>query len=193
MTVMQNVSRFTPSLGRGKIGPVTSEHLKAVNAWLSPLVERDGLRPCVTLGARDIERLLELGRGNNEKFAGNIAAAPDLRDALLIDMGQAVTQIRWGNGPWEDDAQTSVDMRVRITRRARIMLQKCCPDLWNEMLYGKPPPSMQDIHQVDLVTGNCTACGASREAWLDKLAPVCVPDGKPHPRLAAKFDEVPYD
>lgn len=48
---------------------------------------------------------------------------------------------------------------------------------------------MANVHQMDDVIFNCTACGASYEAMLDGLADVCVPDGKPHPRrILTQFD-----
>lgn len=47
---------------------------------------------------------------------------------------------------------------------------------------------MSTVHQMADITYNCTACGATYEAMLDNLAPVCVPDGKPHPRVATVFD-----
>lgn len=125
-----------PSLGRGKIGPVTPEHVKAVNDWLAPLIERDALGCVSNLAASDIQDLLELGRANDMP-ANNRAQGATAANLLLIDLGQAVTQIRWGNGPWTENIH-STDMRVRLTRRGRMMLTKCCKDLWDQMLYGKP-------------------------------------------------------
>lgn len=132
------VQNLQAVLGRGKIGPVTAEHVKACNDWIRPLVERDCLEQSGILGASDIATMLELGRRNNALFRGNIGSADTGRNLLLLDIGQAVTQIRWGNGPWEDDVISSPDMRCRLTRRGRMMLQKCCRDLWDQMLYGKP-------------------------------------------------------
>lgn len=52
-------------------------------------------------------------------------------------------------------------------------------------------PAMLKAHDLDGVTENCIACGATREWMRDHLADPCVPDGKPYPRLPAKFDARP--
>lgn len=138
MSAPAKVSSMQLQLGRGKIGTITPEHVKAVNDWLAPLADRDELGRGANLSAGDINNLLELGRVNNVRHSGNLYTSTDLQNLLLVDLGQAVTQVRWGNGPWEEDAITSIDMRVRLTRRGRIMLQRCVPDLWKQMLYGSP-------------------------------------------------------
>lgn len=45
-------------------------------------------------------------------------------------------------------------------------------------------------HTLDEVTGNCIACGASREWMTDHPGYECVPDGKPHPRTDSVFDKL---
>lgn len=58
--------------------------------------------------------------------------------------------------------------------------------LYSRLAIGDELP----VHKIDEVTENCIACGATREWIASGRAPICVPDGKPHHRVTAKFDEV---
>lgn len=51
-------------------------------------------------------------------------------------------------------------------------------------------PAMLSAHMLDDETGNCIACGATKE-WIAQTWCLCEPDGREHPRLPTKFDERP--
>ena len=127
--------RSAPTIGDGPIGPVTGEHIDRCNEWLKPLAERDGFNAFPNLNISDIENLLHMGRANHVSFAHAISQAGVLRGMLLIDMANVVRSIRWGMAPQEDEP--TAEVLFRLTARGRRMLQQCCPDLWNKMLYGK--------------------------------------------------------
>lgn len=134
--VANHQNRHQPQLGRGKIGDITPEHVQRCNDWLRPLAERDGFERVPALGASDIEHLLSLGRVSNATFlASNVREAADVRTMLLVDIANVTRVIRWGMAPQEDE--TTAEVRVRLTARGRRMLQQCCKDLWDQMLYGK--------------------------------------------------------
>lgn len=127
-----------PLLGRGSIGEITPEHVTACNEWLKPLAARDGFGQSANIGASDIRNLLDLGRTANA-----VVAAPTIREGdavrtmLLVDLANVTRVIRWGMAPQEDEPTS--EMRCRLTARGRRMLQQCCKDLWDQMLYGKQP------------------------------------------------------
>lgn len=128
--------RSAPTIGDGPIGPVTGEHIDRCNEWLKPLAQRDGFDAYPNLSVSDIENLLNMGRANHVNFAGRtLHEATVLRETLLIDMASVVRSIRWGMAPQEDEP--TAEVLFRLTARGRRMLQQCCPDLWNKMLYGK--------------------------------------------------------
>ena len=129
-------NRHQPMLGRGKIGEITREHVDACNAWLKPLAAADGFELTPILGRGDVKYLLELGRVPSAIVEPTfIREADDLRCMLLVDLANVTRVIRWGMAPQEDEPTGEV--RCRLTGRGRRMLQQCCKDLWDQMLYGK--------------------------------------------------------
>lgn len=133
--VQQNRNANQAALGCGSIGTITQVHIDAANEWVKPLADRDGFGGA-RLYTSDIAVMLELGRVSSAQFSGNIQAAGSLRTLLLVDMASVVKVIRWGMAPQEDEP--TAEIRFRLTARGRRLLQQCCKDLWDKMLYGKP-------------------------------------------------------
>lgn len=131
-----SVNKNAPPLGKGPIGPVTEVHVLQCNAWLKPLAVADGFGILAGLTSVDIEGLLALGGVPSAAFDPiRVREADSVRQMLLVDMANVRRVIRWGMAPQDEEPTT--ELRVRLTARGRRMLQQCCPDLWDQMLYGR--------------------------------------------------------